>query len=332
MPLADELQLHRLQYRQGQTLLGRDLDDQAAATEQLRWWHNRAMHGAYGVVAPSQPVTAGPGAGQVTISPFVAYDAFGRELILQRPRQMRLPPRPAPASARAPAPAPTARDPEPTFPGFPHGPHQPQSDFQVMYLVACRATGHDCDGRLSFAWVSRYDRLPGAVPLADAVSDKGGEYTLPSRWFPPSPRALSRPRIATGRSPRGGGGWQVAPPEGGFPTRLSAWFDLRVDTSAAGFTQPPCYFAWLESRTLDMKGAYIACDSVVGSSLRAFTFRVVIRFSLGDTGALPFGDDQAGAEYFRRLAADADLSVFWIGLQPAPADGDNEQEDTHGSP
>ena len=43
---VDELQ--RLRYWQGQKLLSRDFRDQVSYESELRWWHNRALHNAYG--------------------------------------------------------------------------------------------------------------------------------------------------------------------------------------------------------------------------------------------------------------------------------------------
>src|SRR6266571_1601325 len=41
--------LERLRYWQGQMLRGRDFRDQLAIAAQLRWWHNRAIHHAFGI-------------------------------------------------------------------------------------------------------------------------------------------------------------------------------------------------------------------------------------------------------------------------------------------
>src|SRR5262249_23851380 len=47
----EQRDLERLRYWQGQMLRSRDFRDQAAQQAELRWWHNRALHNAYGVVA-----------------------------------------------------------------------------------------------------------------------------------------------------------------------------------------------------------------------------------------------------------------------------------------
>jgi hypothetical protein len=82
----------RLRHHQGERLLARDLHDQSAFDDQLRWWHNRALHDAYGVV---EGLTVRPVDGAadpaVVVDPGLAIDAFGRELILGEPRQLATP-------------------------------------------------------------------------------------------------------------------------------------------------------------------------------------------------------------------------------------------------
>jgi len=88
-PAIRPIEPERLRHHHGQRLLANDLHDQAALDDQLRWWHNRALHDAYGVVdgLAVQPV---PGAepAAVIVNPGLAIDAFGRELILGRPRRV----------------------------------------------------------------------------------------------------------------------------------------------------------------------------------------------------------------------------------------------------
>src|SRR5579864_1624026 len=42
-------ELERTRYWQGQLLKSGDLNGQVSTDLQLRWWHNRALHNAYGV-------------------------------------------------------------------------------------------------------------------------------------------------------------------------------------------------------------------------------------------------------------------------------------------
>src|SRR5687767_10950559 len=88
-PIPTEFE--RIRFWQGQQLRGRDFRDQIATEAQLRWWHHRALHNAFGVRYgfAVEPV---PGvASVIEIGCGLAYDCFGRELILQTSHQMELP-------------------------------------------------------------------------------------------------------------------------------------------------------------------------------------------------------------------------------------------------
>ena len=49
MAMTCEPEIERFQYWEGQRLRSRDFRDQIAVEAQLRWWHNRALHGVFGV-------------------------------------------------------------------------------------------------------------------------------------------------------------------------------------------------------------------------------------------------------------------------------------------
>src|SRR5215217_9696633 len=87
-------ELERLKYWQGQKLLSRDFRDQTSYEAQLRWWHNRALHNSFGV---SYGFTVTLDNDRIQIDCGVAYDCYGRELILQAPREIALPPAPTKA-------------------------------------------------------------------------------------------------------------------------------------------------------------------------------------------------------------------------------------------
>jgi hypothetical protein len=79
----------RLRHAHGEALRRHDLADQAAQDDQLRWWHNRALHQAYGISSGLGVTVAG---GVATVEPGVAYDRRGRELVLAAPLQVPVPP------------------------------------------------------------------------------------------------------------------------------------------------------------------------------------------------------------------------------------------------
>ena len=84
------LDLQRLQHVDGELLRARDLRDQLAADLELHWWHQRAVHTAYGV-ASGLGVSEPDADGLLTVDPGVAYDARGRDLVLLDPATVRTP-------------------------------------------------------------------------------------------------------------------------------------------------------------------------------------------------------------------------------------------------
>src|ERR1035438_9079967 len=85
MAMAKLRELERLQYWQGQMLRSRDFRDDGAIEAQRRWWHNRAVHAAFGVNYGLQVTgDASTGTLVLTVPCGLAYDCFGRELILKK--------------------------------------------------------------------------------------------------------------------------------------------------------------------------------------------------------------------------------------------------------
>ncbi len=296
---VDELQ--RLRYWQGQKLLSRDFRDQVSYESELRWWHSRALHNAYGVSYGFQVTLDDT---HVEINCGVAYDCYGREVILQTPKTMAVP--------------------------------EPDEDFERVTLVASIAaadqhiTGRevlmgtvDCSSNTLTPLIqwkqSRCCQLVDGVPLAEISYEPSAPLdSLPSNVrFPPSPdqkiyydeekklliaidgltaeeaaelkklsddaafnaaidtlvaagertpvlnahfvqrraRALSRPRIGSGATVAGDTAWElwteiILDPAGNkAPADLGV--QVTVDTSGAGFTETPCYFAWLQGTLWD---------------------------------------------------------------------------------
>lgn len=295
-------ELQRLRYWQGQKLLSRDFRDQVSYESELRWWHNRALHNAYGVSYGFEVTLDDT---HVEIDCGVAYDCYGRELILQAPKRMAL---------RA----------------------EPDENFEPVTLVvsAAAADQHissrevlmgtvDCSANRvtpTFQWKqSRCCQFLDGVSLAEISYEPSAplESLPPTLRFPPSPdqkvyystkkkllvaidgltdaeeaelrelsddaafvaaidklvaadqrtpvlnahfvrhraRALTRPRIGTGSTVAGDTAWDlwteiIRDPDGQkVPADLGV--QVTVDTSGAGFTEIPCYFAWLQGTLWD---------------------------------------------------------------------------------
>jgi hypothetical protein len=89
-PPVEARDLERLRYWQGQMLRSRDFRDQLAIEAQLRWWHNRAMHHAFGITC-GFTTRKDEINNTVIVEPGLAYDWFGREIILRREQKVSIP-------------------------------------------------------------------------------------------------------------------------------------------------------------------------------------------------------------------------------------------------
>lgn len=81
--------LKRIEFVPGQRLTAQDLTDVQDSNRQLRWMHNRSLHGwgigiGYGITGDTGDTT-------VTVAPGYAIDCLGRELILTAPVTMPVP-------------------------------------------------------------------------------------------------------------------------------------------------------------------------------------------------------------------------------------------------
>jgi len=290
--IADPHEIQRLRYTPGQDLLSRDFRDQATFESELRWWHNRALHGAFGVryglrvkVLPGAPEpTVAVGAG-------LAYDAFGRELLLPAPRTVRLP-----ANSSNTGPQVLVIRYREDVPS--------RSD-----LAGACGCGTPAPQGAALAWVAERRLRPAdGVPLA-RTGDVGA---LDPRFDPPAARPLARPRLGHGATLTGGTAWEVW----NLGAEPGALFGLRVsiDTRAAGFTRPPCYFAWLQGSvetSLTESGPKFPLPffpEVAEESLTGFRFRVVT-FVFGKP------DDAATNRNLILSRARLQLSVSWLGIQ-----------------
>jgi hypothetical protein len=278
--------LERLRYWQGQKLRSNDFNDLAQTEDQLRWWHNRSLHDIPGVLEGLNVQIDGT---TVVIQPGLAYDGFGRELIHAREKRIPIP------------------DPLPD---------------QGLILLAClrsnlqmqtaasRACLPSALRQLDFTWLPA-DEIGGrhrGVRLGRIF--RGSDGTLLSESEHRFTRPLARPRIASGWTIPGATNW--VPWEAGLKRELLG-FQVDVDTSASGFIDTPCYFAWLQAvdwlGTVDEEISVleiVTVDHIDDVSAHGFTFRFRPLSSRGQTRGGPFDFFQKKKPY-----------VFWMGIEPS---------------
>lgn len=287
--IADPREIQRLRYRDGQGLLSRDFRDQARFEEQLRWWHHRAAHGAFGVRHGLRVTIS---ATEASVERGLAYDCLGRELILPAPRPLPLPPAPGDGDDRI------------LVIRFREGDAGPSpGELAGVCFGGPVARGAD------LAWIeARRLRATDGVPLARVGFDGDAPF-LAGDFQAPAARPFARPRLGSGSTAAGGTAWETWD-----VGRLFAGLQVRIETRAAGFTGPPCCFAWLQGDLRIPTGGKGLQETLVPLfphvaevTLTEFRFRILA----------PSTGTQSSVLVPRALLGQARqrLSVCWLGIQ-----------------
>ncbi|SRR6266404_581536 len=217
----------RITYRDGQRLWARDLRDDKRRGDRLRWLHVRYLHHTWGVGLGYEIRLASSNAA-IILGPGYAVDRSGRDLVLAKGLLI-----PVPESAAV-----------------------------ELYVLTLRyrnnsggapscGCGGDCgcsspqrliEERPVISWKLSQDlQLGDDVPLvaanvANGVIQNGLDFRVRRHA-----RRLVRPHIGWGCTDPGRTGWSS--PSGTHGVRL---VEVVVDTSDAGFTETPYYFAQLK--------------------------------------------------------------------------------------
>lgn len=302
--MSCETLLFATRYWHGQRLEADDLRWQEHTFEQLRWWHNRAMHDAVGI-AYGLEVAVGAGPPRtVTVSPGLAYDGYGRELILTH-------------DATLPLPAPPA-------------------DGLLLVLVfteprreqacACGCTGHRA-GTARLCWLPRISVPCAHVPLARLLG-----ASLDPAFTRLFVRPLRRPQLATAETSRTNTPWEPWTVTGfddtGRLVKKTVGVQTRVNTSAAGFTEVPFYFArhlWTQKSERQPDRFSPAFPSIGNPRADGFTYQLlmegIVRRRIDIAGPVAAVDD---TEFGRTVIAVAPAHGLLTGdpvtrIDPVPS-------------
>ncbi len=267
MPVSEQLELERIRYWQGQMLRSRDFRGQMNTDAQLRAWHNRALHQANGV-ALGLAVSAVPDTGTLTgirIQPGVAYDCFGRAIILVTEQIVQAPGAPTEASGAM-----------TLLLRYRETDRFPKPQEVAGTCVTCQSSG--ATESPVFVWKSS-DQVVSTdgVSLARVILDNGIAQIDPL-FVPDLARPLAKPHLANGATIPGAtvwAPWRV----GGTGNEMTLGMETVVDTSEAGFTKTPCYFAslqGLDDELKDFKGPTVIFTHIAAPKPDQFTFRVML--------------------------------------------------------
>jgi hypothetical protein len=328
MSIPKQVALERLRYWHGQRLRARDFRDQTAIEAQLRWWHNRALHNAFGVSLglTVSPVPASGSLTAVRVTCGLAYDCFGRELILQDTREISVPTAPPPQGN-------LQVTPMTLLLRYKDSAQFPQRNDLAAVCLPC--AGSSFQEEPDFVWQPA-DRVQvtDGVPLA-RVNFDNQIAILDQQFTAPLSRPLARPYLASGATLPEHTVWEPWSIEVGEQL-VQIGAQTKIDTSVAGFTSTPCYFAWLQGSLTGVESQrsifpYFA--NIAEASPTGFTFRLLLpRFPRRDQPDDDVPTAERGSEDVqmmmvgtsalrsdrqtrKRVAPGQGLYVCWLGCQ-----------------
>jgi hypothetical protein len=294
-------ELERLRYRHGQTIRGLDFRDQRRIEDQLRAWHNRALHNVYGV---AKKILGGLKVkfeqGYFHVESGLAYDCFGRPLL--RCEDTRVPP---------------GQQEEPMYLVIRQksgcgcqSVHAPASCFPAHHSLIAEDT--------ELVWLPKKNfSFRDGVPLA-LTKIVSGVIDNDQTFIAPAARALARPRISSGTTIPGATTWEVLDLSNTEVPELTE-VRVRIDTSSAGFASIPEYFALLQGplTTIESPGEIgILClhfDHIERMRADGFVFSFFILVFNVDTDEL--------TKQIPKFLNQQKAYVSWIGFERNPGDG-----------
>jgi hypothetical protein len=155
--------------------------------------------------------------------------------------------------------------------------------------------------------------------------------------MPNVPRPLARPRVASGSTPAGATAWEPWTVAASNIRRsretfrisfqVPIGFQVRIDTSAEGFTRVPHYFASLQGPlvSLTSKGIRVGgrWEHIEGASIDGFTYRAIVLLQEPIESAVQRSGqhneytlvEDAWAGILKQLR-EGECSVSWLAIEP----------------
>jgi hypothetical protein len=290
--------LERPAFFDGQRLTADDLADALAYERELRWLHNRSLHG-WGI-ATGYPVTGARGARSAIVGPGYALDCAGRDLVLEDAREL-----PVPAVA---GPAPwhlvVSYAPDDEL-AAEHRAGSCGTEGAVRLFDAPALRWIDASGK------SKEQVRPGLDLILATAEVRGCRLARDVSLAHRSPLVRPQPYVFAGQTSSDRTRWRRWEDGGDLVGLVTT-----VSTAAAGFRSTPTYQARLAgSRNLgDI--LYDGFTHIAEASTTSFEFRV----------AMPSGliEDADGSE--RRFNEEVDVDILrgdlywhvvWMGVEAA---------------
>lgn len=285
----------RVQYDQGDRLASADLSLDAEFETRLRRLHVRALHDTWGVAIGLLVGLRTDGRG-VRIGPGLAYDAYGREIVLSSELAMA-----SPAAGVEMAAAPWAFDLVCAY--------RPTTSLIApgADAVGCRGGAATDAGAFRWAFAGTFGdhglpevaddvELGREVPLGRFVLAANGRLTGPDVSARRLVRPLLRPHVGYGL---------LAPLDVEWSSADGGGITATVDTSSSGFTATPIYLAALTPNPWATSPGVVGPFASLSHPARnSFDVRVLV---------------QAEARFLAREALASALALpglFWVGFEP----------------
>lgn len=271
-PPADlQIPFDRITYRDGQLLVSRDLQSDVVANQRLRSLHTKYLHETWGI-ALGFTISGFAGGTSIQVGPGYAIDGSARDILLAETLALPVPN----TQARADLVLVMSYQEDRSFRALPDT------------SIVCGSGGLDPRAeRPVFAWRTLETLSFGPdVPLARVSAQAGALVAAPDLTVRKNATRLLRPHIGFGTVPAD-------------PTfSHSVFAEIRVDTTDAGFSKTPQYFARLTAPNTTAAGTIIALS-----------------------GSLAFIDRAAPDSFFYNLPVIGarmlrDVTVTWLGVEP----------------
>jgi hypothetical protein len=293
--ISDIPVLQRPAFFDGQRLTADDLAAVQDYDRELRWLHNRSLHG-WGV-ARGLTVSGERGAASIDVAPGYALDSMGRELVVAEPVSLPVPPVAAASSWYLTA---TYRDDADMTPELRDGACDARG---AVRLPDAPAVGFRVGHRLGYDVVLARVTVAGCALKSVSTSER-------NELHPPSPY------VGAGQTVSGATGWRAWPDDGNFYAVAAT-----VDTTAAGFRKAPRYQASVVGERLRHDGSLVDGYAHVESAA-ATSFDLVVPLISGQLVAYYGGSivelNPTGtfdATLLDELRDDLGWCVAWIGVE-----------------
>jgi hypothetical protein len=303
--------IRRIRHHQDERLLATDLNADMAYEAMLRRLHLRGLHDTWGVALGLRLVRGKDGKAAL-VTPGLAYDCLGRELLLPVGTALEAPTRPPEYAGLSLAYDLTVR----------YTLLQAQSSPQARADFCLQPPNQDLNFRWALAgalnhpaaaWLAESIRLGEEVPLGRFILDAKGTLSQPDYRFRRNARPLLRPHLALNSVLPA---WQAKHEQVDESTNLlvCATFDASINTPEGGFSQDTHYFVRLLPSAglaaLLARGALLGpLTSVSNPSYSGFSVRV------------SFGLVNANQDQQLKLLSEIDTEMratrlLWVGAEP----------------